>query len=309
MTARGYRATWYQSSTVYGVGAPGGRQVDGGQGLQPRHRSFGGNLPQQAIARHAVQGRGHPGRRRIRVHGRDRASLPGQGRSPLRAAAQMSADERRGRTLQRRFSLRVSIRSTICPATSTISTPSSTASSTSTTTTDRTAPLAASSRPSAFPNSRPRTPLSLKGADPGHRLYKTCHPAILGHRGRRLATAQLGVSKPGRSTDGVSYDIRERSSSMKNRKREICTFGTVRDEGGNIFIYSAARRRGPTGYVEGLSVAVEYRHAENQVDRLPALAANLVRRRVAVDRGRRSRPSAGGESSDHDHADRLPHRH
>src|SRR4051794_9120266 len=48
--------------------------------------------------------------------------------------------------------------------------------------------------------------------------------------------------------------------------------------------YVLAFHRGlaDTGFVEGRNLAVEYRWAEGHNDRLPALAADLVRRGVAI---------------------------
>ena len=48
--------------------------------------------------------------------------------------------------------------------------------------------------------------------------------------------------------------------------------------------YLSAFRQGlkDNGYVEGENIAIESRSADNQIDRLPALAADLVGRRVAL---------------------------
>ena len=49
-------------------------------------------------------------------------------------------------------------------------------------------------------------------------------------------------------------------------------------------LYATAWRQGlkEAGYIDGQNVTIEYRWAENHYERLAALAADLVRRRVSV---------------------------
>src|SRR5262245_31504643 len=63
-----------------------------------------------------------------------------------------------------------------------------------------------------------------------------------------------------------------------------------------------------TGYVEGENVAIEYRWADNQIDRLPGLASQLVRQKVFCDRRTRHQFGVGSQGGNHDDTHRLLHR-
>jgi putative tryptophan/tyrosine transport system substrate-binding protein len=64
----------------------------------------------------------------------------------------------------------------------------------------------------------------------------------------------------------------------------VGVIGLGTDPGATSEAFLAAFRKGlsQTGYVEGQNVTVEYHRLEDQSDRLPALMADLVRRRIAV---------------------------
>src|SRR5260370_21910137 len=63
----------------------------------------------------------------------------------------------------------------------------------------------------------------------------------------------------------------------------VIGFMSARSPEDSAHLVAAFRRGlGESGFVEGQNVALEFRWARGQYDRLPALAAELVSRRVAV---------------------------
>ena len=80
----------------------------------------------------------------------------------------------------------------------------------------------------------------------------------------------------------VPHAARRRGSRMAARgARAVCDAGS-RGQSPDAFREQLRGFRQGLNYVEGENVAIEYRFADNQMGQLSELAANLVRRRVAV---------------------------
>ena len=111
---------------------------------------------------------------------------------------------------------------------------------------------------------------------------------VAGHvqvRSQRLALRTAPVGLAASQVARLTNDLDLHLAALDAQRHSLARDPSVRRLGSDVF---AGRLRAfhqglsETGYVEGKNVAIEYRWAENQHDRFPALLADPVRREVTV---------------------------
>src|SRR5439155_11063895 len=120
----------------------------------------------------------------------------------------------------------------------------------------------------------------------GHagRGHRRLQPACRARRGRHACPSRSGF--PMRRRDFLTVisgapAFLPRMLRAQQKAMPVIGYLTPNPLGpGAPFVAAFRQGLSETDYVEGQSVLIEYRYAEGDYDRLPALAADLVRRKV-----------------------------
>jgi putative tryptophan/tyrosine transport system substrate-binding protein len=80
----------------------------------------------------------------------------------------------------------------------------------------------------------------------------------------------------------VAWPVGLRAAGAQQSKMPVVGYLTAGSANTNLALVPFLQGLRDSGFVEGQNVIIEYRWADLQYDRLPAMAADLVNRRVAV---------------------------